>query len=117
MSSFLVQFVVVISCLVVGSTQICAQNSKATITFTSSSELRIQLKQEASTDSWSFVNAYAGAVGLGERIKTFSASKSNQSVITKRIASGEYRSETTADTINYTIHIAPERPGDLAHIS
>ncbi|HEY6804326.1 MAG TPA: hypothetical protein VI306_12150 [Pyrinomonadaceae bacterium] len=96
---------------------ISAQNSKATITITGNSELRIQLKQELPGNTWSFVNAYAGAVGLGERIKTFSAFNSNQPVTTKQVAAGEYRSETTADTISYTIQIAPQRPGDLAHIS
>jgi predicted metalloprotease with PDZ domain len=109
---FITAILVVVSCV-----SVRAQNSTATISLTENSELRIQLKQEAPTDSWSFVNAYAGAVGLGERVKTFSAFHSNQPVTTKRIASGEYRSATTADTISYTIQIAPQRPGDLAHIS
>ena len=58
-----------------------------------------------------------GALGLGERIEQFQATRSNEPVPVKRLAPGEFRGEREADTLSYEAHIPPRDSADVAHVS
>jgi hypothetical protein len=110
---------VVTTVLLFGSVIVCAQptRSEVSISVARNSEVHIEIKVGAPSESWSFLNTYAGALGLGDRVKEFAASRSNRTIPARRVASGEYRLDSAADTLKYTVWIPPGRPADLAHIS
>ena len=54
---------------------------------------------------------------MGERIEQFQASRSNELVRVKRLASGEFLAESEADTLSYEAHIPPRDVVDIAHVS
>jgi predicted metalloprotease with PDZ domain len=68
---------------------------------------------------WSFPNIYAGVVGLGQRIKDFSAfDKHGNSVPVRQIAAGEYQSEEPVNKFRYQVVLdVPSNKADMSHIS
>ena len=70
------------------------------------SEIKIEVDGLEPASSWSFLNAYAGAIGLGERIENFQALRSGQSVTVAKVASGEFRSDAPADLVRYVVQTA-----------
>jgi hypothetical protein len=80
-----------------------------------------QVKVEAElppTRSWSFRNAYAGVLGLAERIEGFRAlADSGQDVSVRKSAAGEFRSELDAGRISYTVRLSEPRPAEVSHAS
>jgi hypothetical protein len=109
----------VLTLALICSADVRAQTSRSTahVSISNDSELSVQIKLVSPSARWSFLNSYAGAVGLGERIKNFEALSGGRIVPSKRIASGEYRVDDQADALNYKVEIPPSRPGDLAHVS
>jgi len=81
------------------------------------SEVGVQIDLGTPSNSWSFRNAYAGALDLAKRIENVQARRANELIPVKTVAAGEFRSEATANSLSYTVKIPPGRPGDLAHIS
>ena len=68
--------------------------------------------------SWSFRNAYAGVLGIADRVSEFKAYKDREvEVAAKKIATGEYRTEADAATITYLVKLPPPTPADVAHVS
>ena len=66
--------------------------------------------------SWSFRNAYAGVLGMAERVDNFSATAATDSRA-KKIATGEFRSELDATKITYTVKLSDPRPADVPYVS
>ena len=80
----------------------------------------IQVEIESSNDSrtWSFLNAYAGALGLGDRIQKFQAvGISGQTIDVRKIASGEYQADEAAKRITYLVNLSEVSASNLPHIS
>lgn len=103
---------------------LCVTNSQAesptarvTASIVGPSLIRIQIEFSSPANTWSFRNAYAGALGLGDRIEQFQASRSGKAVPVRKVAAGEFRSDLTAERVSYVVRIPPGPPGDLAHIS
>ena len=67
------------------------------------SEVEIQIDNLALASSWSFLNSYAGALGLGDRIESFEAARSGRTVPVTKLASGEFRSPASADMVRYVV--------------
>jgi hypothetical protein len=70
-------------------------------------------------DSWSFRNAYAGVLGLGDRVEHFDApDKAREMTPVHRIATGEFRSENKVTAFSYTVRLLPpSRASDMSHVS
>jgi predicted metalloprotease with PDZ domain len=83
-----------------------------TISVEASGQVRVEAELSAPTRSWSFRNAYAGALGFAERVKDFRAAGE-----VKKIASGEFRSEQDATRIAYTVDLSSASAADVPHIS
>jgi predicted metalloprotease with PDZ domain len=82
-------------------------------------EIRIEVDSDTAVQEWSFRNAYAGVLALGERIERFEAiGKAGESLPVRKIASGEYRSDEKVTRVSYSVKLVlPSRPGDRAHVS
>jgi len=96
------------------------QNLKARLTIASSHpEIRIEVDSDTAAQAWSFRNAYAGVLALGERIERFEAiGKAGESLPVRKIAAGEYRSDEKVTKVSYNVRLLlPSSPGDLSHIS
>jgi len=80
--------------------------------------MRVRLDTLAPGREWSFRNAYAGVLGLGERIEQFRAFGTNGATVgAKRIVAGEFRSEADATAIEYVVKLPTPGAGDVAHVS
>jgi hypothetical protein len=81
---------------------------------------QVQIQAQASTpaNSWSFRNAYAGVLGIAERIEDFRATTaSEQDAKVKKIATGEFRSELPATKISYRVDVSKPTAADVSHVS
>ena len=94
------------------------QVQSITIKISSSGDVRIEAHSSAPSDSWSFRNAYAGILGIAERITDFrAATASEQDAGAKKIATGEFRSEQPATKISYRVNVSKPSAADVSHVS
>ncbi len=86
---------------------------------TAPARVRVEGGREKPSRAWSFRNAYANVVGLGERIenlKLFDGGGAEVGV--RRLAPGEYEAEAPAARFVYELKLdAPLFEGDAAHVS
>jgi hypothetical protein len=67
--------------------------------------------------SWSFRNAYAGALGFAERVNDFHIRDTSADLGVIKSASGEYRSVNDAGRIAYAVDLSNTSAADVPHIS
>ena len=79
----------------------------------------VRIEAESSTPaSWSFRNAYAGALGMAERIEDFrSHGRFRSGCEVKKIATGEFRSELDATKISYRVKLSKPASAIVPHVS
>ena len=81
-------------------------------------EVRIEVRSSTPASTWSFRNAYAGVLGIADRVEDFrTATSSEQDAGAKKIAMGEFRSELDADKISYRVNLSQPTPADVSHVS
>ena len=91
---------------------------EAKISVVTPAELRVRIKSLPSGSEWSFLNAYAGVLGIAERVEDFHAFGSDGAdVYAKKVATGEYRSQTAATSVSYVIKLPPPTAADVSHVS
>lgn len=89
------------------------QRARITLLSTSPARVRIEGVSATATKVWSFRNAYAGILGIGERIESFNLKdEKGASVAVKRIAAGEYEAASDAAQFSYEVKLEP--PAKLA---
>lgn len=112
-STFL--FLSVLACFIcLTSIDVHAQTqTRVRITVSSANEIAVHAELAVPSRSWSFRNAYAGALGLAERIEQFRAN--NRPV--QKIAAGEYRFNENAGSIDYVVRLRRPSPGEVAHVT
>lgn len=95
------------------------QSARITVLSTSPARVRVEGVSARATKVWSFRNAYAGILGLGERIESFSLTdQKGLSVAVKRIAPGEYEAANDAAQFSYEVKLdPPARLADAAYVS
>lgn len=81
--------------------------------------VRIEAAQAKGTRAWSFRNAYAGIIGLGERIENLSLYDAEGTEVTARkLAPGEYEAARAATKVRYELKLDPPREtNETAHVS
>jgi len=87
--------------------------SRVAISITKPGEIKVEAELLRPINSWSFRNAYAGVLGIAERVEDFRA---NDAVITKA-APGEFRSDRDANKISYKVRLSQPTPADVSHVS
>jgi hypothetical protein len=113
----IVGFLLFLLCVFVPNSQAQTARSQINVSIVGDSRIRIQIRLSTPANSWSFLNAYGGVVGLAERIEKFQAHHLNQPVYIKRLSAGEYRSDEKADEVVYEAYIPPSDIGQIAHVS
>jgi predicted metalloprotease with PDZ domain len=81
--------------------------------------VRIEGERSVATRAWSFRNAYASMVNLGERIEKLAlADSSGADVPVRKLAPGEYEAASAATRFVYEMKLdAPLFESDAAHVS
>jgi predicted metalloprotease with PDZ domain len=97
------------------------QTLKARITISSSAPALVRIDAESvkSAQSWSFRNAYAGVLGLGERIERLDAvSDRGETVPVRKIAAGEFRSTVRVAKFGYSVNLPRSaHSNEMSHAS
>ncbi|MBD0371662.1 MAG: hypothetical protein ICV60_12550 [Pyrinomonadaceae bacterium] len=86
---------------------------------TSTPRVRVEGVSAAAAKTWAFRNAYAGMVGIGERVENFSLKDARgESVPVRKTAPGEYEASEEATRFSYEVKVeAPVFTTDSAYIS
>ena len=84
-----------------------------TISISGPGQIRVEAMLSEPMNSWSFRNAYAGVLGVAERIEDFRAFDAD----VRKVAVGEYRSEQKARRISYTVKLSKPTLADVSHFS
>ena len=107
--------IIVVLC-VVASVANANESTRVTISI-SPGEARIEA-ESSRMRSWSFRNAYAGVLGIAERIEDFRAvTNSGADPRLKKSAVGEFRSELDATRISYNVKLSQPTSRDVSHTS
>ena len=102
--------------VLLSSSVVNAQTNRVTISV--SGEIKVDAQLSTSMRSWSFRNAYAGVLGLAERVDDFRAiTSSGQDARAKKIATGEFRSELDATRITYKVRLSEINAANVSHVS
>jgi hypothetical protein len=88
-------------------------HSHVTISISSPGQIRVDALLSRPINSWSFRNAYAGVLGIAERIEDFRAMDAD----VRKAAVGEYRSERKSRRISYTVKLPKPTLDDVSHFS
>ncbi len=94
-------------------------NARISVVSFTPPRLRVEAERAEGTKVWSFRNAYAGILGLGERIENVSLSDSQGGEIAARkLAAGEYEAARAATKVRYELKLDPSHEtNDAAHAS
>jgi len=99
--------------LILLSAHCVTAQSRVTISISKPSQIKVEAELSAPTSSWSFRNAYAGVLGIAERIEDFRAAEAD----VRKAAVGEYRSERKSSMISYTVKLPPPTLADVSHFT
>ena len=93
------------------------KRTRVTISIPTPGEVTVEA-ESAPLRSWSFRNAYAGVLGVAERIENFRAfTNAGADPRLKKSATGEFRSELDVARIRYTVKLSQPTPRDVSHTS
>jgi hypothetical protein len=87
--------------------------SRVRISITKPGEIKVEAELCTAVNSWSFRNAYAGVLGIAERVSDFQA----QGAVVKKIVTGEFRSDLKSSKISYTVKLLAPTAADVSHVS
>lgn len=102
-----------------GSARAQTLNARISVASTAPARLRIDAHLPEATKSLSFRNAYAGVLGLGERIESVSGIRDNGSIVSLRNAGpGEFSAAEPFSRFTYELNLPePSRPAQMSHVS
>ena len=105
----------VVLLILLNANTVTAQNlpSHVTISINSPGQIRVDALLSKPINSWSFRNAYAGVLGIAERIEDFRAADAD----VRKAAVGEYRSDRNSSRISYTVKLPKPTAADVSHFS
>jgi predicted metalloprotease with PDZ domain len=94
-------------------------NARISVVSLTPPRVRVEAERAEATKAWSFRNAYAGIIGLGERIENLSLSDAQGvEIAARKLAAGEYEAARAATKISYELKLDPPRStNDTAHAS
>jgi predicted metalloprotease with PDZ domain len=89
-----------------------------TITVVPPNEIQVEIRTSSPTNRWSFRNAIAGTIGLGERIENFEAlGSSGRDLKVRKLASGEFSADENGVIVKYKIRISVASTSAVAHVT
>jgi hypothetical protein len=87
--------------------------TRVKITVSSPEQVIVEAHLFSPSRLWSFRNAYAGALGIAERVDRFRAN----GTYVHMVAMGEFRSAVPATELDYVVHMRRPSPGDVAYVT
>ena len=94
------------------------ERAQVRLSFSQPGVAKITIRTRQPLQTWSFLNSYAGALGLGDRVQNFQDdSPSADPVSLKRIAAGVFRADRPVIAVTYEVRLAPKAAKDAAHVS
>jgi hypothetical protein len=112
------QFCVVVFALWTGVFGVMTAEASPDVKISVSAPAEVRIRIELLATEWSFPNAYAGVLGLAERIEQFHAfGPDGADLNAKKIATGEFRSRVPAVMIEYVVKLRPPSAADVSHVS
>ena len=88
-------------------------HSRVKISVSNASQIKVDAELSTPISSWSFRNAYAGVLGIAERIEDFRAADA----VIQRAAVGEFRADQKSNRITYTVKLPKPTLGDVSHFT
>jgi hypothetical protein len=117
-TTFLSKSPVLVILILLSSNFVGAQTNRVTISVSNQGQVKVDAKLSAPVRSWSFRNAYAGVLGIAERVGDFRAiTSSGQDAGARKIATGEFRSDLDATTITYEVKVSEITAASVSHVS
>jgi predicted metalloprotease with PDZ domain len=94
-------------------------NARISVISITPGRIKIDAQLPSATSRLSFRNAYAGVLGLGERIETVEGFKSDGAKVrVQKLAPGEFQSAEDFSRVSYEVNLATLlRPADRSHVS
>jgi predicted metalloprotease with PDZ domain len=94
-------------------------NARISVVSLAPPRVRVEFENVNATKVWSFRNAYAGMIGLAERVENLSLfDAQGGEVAARKLAPGEYEAAREATKIRYELKLDPPRDtNDTAHVS
>jgi predicted metalloprotease with PDZ domain len=89
------------------ATQIMVQVSRPDL-------VKITIRPRQPLRNWTFINSYAEALGLGDRVQGF---QSGSAIVVKRIATGVFEADSPLTSVTYEVRLAIDRVSNPAHVS
>jgi len=101
------------------TTQAQSMSGRMSVVSLAPPRVKVEVERAEGTKIWSFRNAYAGIIGLGERIEKVSLFDAQGGEIqVRKLASGEYEASREATKIRYEVKLNPARDtNEAAHAS
>jgi hypothetical protein len=90
-----------------------AVHARVTILLAKSDRITVEAELSRPIRSFSFRNAYAGVLGIAERIEDFRTTDA----VVQKAAVGEFRSDRDTHKISYTVKIPAPKLPDVSHVS
>ena len=104
--------------VLLGSNVVRAQANHVTISVGNQGGVKVDAELSTPVRSWSFRNAYAGVLGIAERLDDFRAiTGSGQDARAKKIATGEFRSDLDGTRIGYRVRVSEITGANVSHVS
>jgi len=92
--------------------------SRVTISLLTPGEVEVRADLYSPSRSWSFRNAYAGVLGIADRIYDVRATTSSgQDAQVRKLVTGEFRSDLDAKRITYKVRVSQPTSADVSHVS
>jgi hypothetical protein len=88
-------------------------HTRVKITVSAPNEIHVEADLSVPSRSWSFRNAYAGALGIAERIDGFRAN----GALARKLTVGEFRTEQNAGKIDYIVRVRHPSAAHVAHLT
>ena len=105
-------FLFILLCAGVGAAQQTVY-SRVKISLGAPGQINVEAELSTPVRSWSFRNAYAGVLGIAERIEDFRA----VDAVVEKVAAGEFRSDREAGRFSYTVKLPKPTLAAVSHLS
>ena len=99
--------------LILFSGHVVTAQNRVTISISNPNQIKVEAELSTPTRSWSFRNAYAGVLGIAQRIEDFRAADAS----VQKAAVGEYRSERESNRISYTVKLPKPTLAEVSHLT
>jgi predicted metalloprotease with PDZ domain len=90
-----------------------ASNANVRVSVSAPGQITVEAELSSPMRSWSFRDAYAGVLGIAERVEDFRA----ENVTARKIAPGEFRADGDETRISYHVRLSEPSAAEVSHIS